>query len=337
MNKQLSTGLLLWAAVWAWLASLHATHAYQLDVDIQDMPFYGPLKDPKEVEKRWGSKENWKKGEAVVYLNDDTFEHRTQAASGYTTGDWLVMVGAPWCPACKAAEANWNHTARELFGEINVAYIDGSTNPFTQERFKVTRYPTIFLLHKGRAYEYKGDRYWRKMVLFARMGYEEVESFEIPPAHGTFDELVVRLQKWSGDMYAVYEERPDIFFASLLFGGGLSAAVLGYIVCAPYEPSFIELNQPDKPQTKVWDANANETRVLETVEEEEEHQQTGREDDISLEHREGVRQLEVDADTVEIVTGASDPDVVAPAETSQENPSTKARNKGKSKERKKTD
>ena len=26
------------------------------------------------------------------YLNDDTFEHLTQAASGATTGDWFVML-----------------------------------------------------------------------------------------------------------------------------------------------------------------------------------------------------------------------------------------------------
>lgn len=28
----------------------------------------------------------------VKELNDDTFEHLTQAATGATTGDWLVML-----------------------------------------------------------------------------------------------------------------------------------------------------------------------------------------------------------------------------------------------------
>ena len=29
---------------------------------------------------------------AVHNLNDETFEHLTQAASGATTGDWFVML-----------------------------------------------------------------------------------------------------------------------------------------------------------------------------------------------------------------------------------------------------
>lgn len=29
---------------------------------------------------------------AVSHLNDDSFEHLTQAASGATTGDWFVML-----------------------------------------------------------------------------------------------------------------------------------------------------------------------------------------------------------------------------------------------------
>lgn len=28
----------------------------------------------------------------VTHLNDDSFEHLTQAASGATTGDWFVML-----------------------------------------------------------------------------------------------------------------------------------------------------------------------------------------------------------------------------------------------------
>ena len=28
----------------------------------------------------------------VVLLNDESFEHLTQAATGATTGDWLVML-----------------------------------------------------------------------------------------------------------------------------------------------------------------------------------------------------------------------------------------------------
>lgn len=33
----------------------------------------------------------------VVVLTDANFEHLTQAATGATTGDWLVAFKAPWC------------------------------------------------------------------------------------------------------------------------------------------------------------------------------------------------------------------------------------------------
>ena len=33
----------------------------------------------------------------VVKLTDATFEELTQAATGATTGDWVVMFYAPWC------------------------------------------------------------------------------------------------------------------------------------------------------------------------------------------------------------------------------------------------
>ena len=32
----------------------------------------------------------------VVDLTSKTFEHLTQAATGHTTGDWLVKFYAPW-------------------------------------------------------------------------------------------------------------------------------------------------------------------------------------------------------------------------------------------------
>lgn len=34
----------------------------------------------------------YNKDPAVKELNDDNFEHLTQAASGATTGDWFVML-----------------------------------------------------------------------------------------------------------------------------------------------------------------------------------------------------------------------------------------------------
>lgn len=296
---------------------LHPLHrlvkAYELDIKIENKEFFGPKPEPGYVEKKWGSVENWKKGEAVVYLNDNNFEHLTQAASGWTTGDWFVMFGAAWCEHCKSMEANWNQTAIDLFGEVNVAYVDAANNPFTAQRFNITLYPTLLMLHKGRAYEYKGPRYWKNMIVFARIGYEEVSSTEILPAHGTFDEIVLRVQKWSGEVYELYEQAPMIFFGAILFGILFGCMLpYGYILSARLDPTFVQVQKP-KDTTfgpKVWDGTSapgdvNRPTLQSTDVREEGLPQTGKEEDITLQDKQSIRQVEVDAETVEIVTNTS--------------------------------
>jgi thiol-disulfide isomerase/thioredoxin len=222
--------------------------AIELGVNIREFEFEGPEQDPEHVDRVWGGLDNWKKGDAVIHLNDANFEHLTQSASGWTTGDWFVMFGAPWCKHCKAMMLNWNETARDLKGEINVAVIDASYNPFTAQRFNITAYPTVILLRQGRAYEYKGDRYWKKMIVFARLEYQNEPSFKIPPAHGTFDELVVRLQEWSGKVLKLYETNPMLFFGSI-FGGIFFGCFLpfAYVFSAQEDPSWIVVKTPNRP------------------------------------------------------------------------------------------
>ncbi|KAJ8035535.1 hypothetical protein HOLleu_19247 [Holothuria leucospilota] len=51
-------------------------------------------------------------------LHDDTFEHLTQASSGATTGDWLVVL---------------------LLNKVNVAWVDINHNPELKERFNLKK------------------------------------------------------------------------------------------------------------------------------------------------------------------------------------------------------
>jgi hypothetical protein len=46
----------------------------------------------KQDEKNDGKKEEEEKGIDLKVLNDNDFEHLTQAATGATTGDWLVLL-----------------------------------------------------------------------------------------------------------------------------------------------------------------------------------------------------------------------------------------------------
>ena len=62
----------------------------------------------------------------VAYeLTDDNFEHDTQATTGSTTGDWLIL----FCEferfkRCRDYEPFWNELAGVLRGKTTVATID---------------------------------------------------------------------------------------------------------------------------------------------------------------------------------------------------------------------
>ena len=88
----------------------------------------------------------------VVKLTDATFEELTQAATGATTGDWVVMFYAPWCVGtavhaacdhallmslasatclscnsrcghCKKLHPTFSRVAAELKGDVNIATV----------------------------------------------------------------------------------------------------------------------------------------------------------------------------------------------------------------------
>ena len=60
-------------------------------------------------------------------------------------GEWMVEFYAPWCPACKHLESQWEQFSSwsdDL--SIKVASIDVTTNPGLSGRFMVTALPTIY-------------------------------------------------------------------------------------------------------------------------------------------------------------------------------------------------
>ena len=63
----------------------------------------------------------------VQELTDNTFEHLTQAATGATTGDWLVMFYTSSCTLCSRLTATMETLACKHRGRMNVARINKET------------------------------------------------------------------------------------------------------------------------------------------------------------------------------------------------------------------
>jgi hypothetical protein len=68
---------------------------------------------------------NYHEGKEYHMLTDETFEHETQATTGSTTGDWLILFcEVRHVKLCRELLPTWHSLYGELYGRINVAYID---------------------------------------------------------------------------------------------------------------------------------------------------------------------------------------------------------------------
>ena len=82
---------------------------------------------------------------AVVDLDEQNFEHLTQAATGATSGDWLVLFCKESVSRCTKVVQNWQRVAvtlaasREAKGlpRINVAQVDTSQSSWLRKRFGI--------------------------------------------------------------------------------------------------------------------------------------------------------------------------------------------------------
>ncbi|KAG9510464.1 Thioredoxin-related transmembrane protein 1 [Fragariocoptes setiger] len=82
-------------------------------------------------------------------------------------GEWMVDFYAPWCPACKRLEPEWNAFASwsdDL--NIGVASADVTTNPGLTGRFMVSGLPTIYHIKDGVLRVYSGARESSALISF---------------------------------------------------------------------------------------------------------------------------------------------------------------------------
>lgn len=154
-------------------------------------------------------------------LKDDNFEHDTQAATGATTGDWLVKFYSKDCAKCKAAEPVFEGLARSvkrvMFGKVDV----GRSSRLVR-RFNVESLPHFIMLSQGKMYTFSGEATTEKLRAFATGGFKQSEGVAVPADVTLLDDINFQFQAMLKKVQALYQGAPDavlVTFCSGLFLG----------------------------------------------------------------------------------------------------------------------
>lgn len=159
-------------------------------------------------------------------LDDTSFEHLTQASTGATTGDWLVMFYKESCQEYLPALEGAGVLIRQ---KTNVAKVNIDESPETTERFHVHDCPTTYLFHHGKMYGYisqtSSEVYRvRSLVSFATSWYKNVEGARVPAIPTAFDKLTESI----ADYLKKNLQSPQ--GGNFLLIGGAVLAVVAFIV-----------------------------------------------------------------------------------------------------------
>lgn len=125
-------------------------------------------------------------GGSVVQLTDENFDALT------ASGVWLVKIYAPSCGYCRQLEPLWKVLGDEAkaAGTFRVGKVDGTKEKAILNRFKVTGYPSIYLLREGRTYTYSGARNVQAFQAFVMEGYKKEKAW---PIHKAPNSLIGRV------------------------------------------------------------------------------------------------------------------------------------------------
>ncbi|KAI9906157.1 hypothetical protein PsorP6_013951 [Peronosclerospora sorghi] len=165
----------------------------------------------------------------VIVLTTADFEAKTQAASGATTGDWLIEFYAPWCGHCKKLEPIYEQVADELKGEVNVAKVDVTYNAELGKRFNIRGFPTVLHFSHGKVYKFTGKRTLEDLAVFARGGFKQLEGQVVAAAPGGWDFLLEHAMHVKQDFVTLLATKKNVLLVT--FSGGLVLGLLLGCLC----------------------------------------------------------------------------------------------------------
>ncbi|EGZ21025.1 hypothetical protein PHYSODRAFT_354354 [Phytophthora sojae] len=165
----------------------------------------------------------------VIVLTNADFEHKTQAGSGATTGDWLVEFYAPWCGHCKKLAPIYEKVADELKGEVNVAKVDVTDNAELGKRFGIRGFPTVLHFSHGKSYKFTGKRTLEDLAAFARGGFKSVDGEVVGAAPSFLDFAKQQALDVKRDFITLLATKKNVLLVT--FSSGLLLGLLLGCMC----------------------------------------------------------------------------------------------------------
>ena len=126
----------------------------------------------------------------VIALPAQNFEHLTQAATGATSGDWLVKFCKSSVSRCSRVESTWAKLSAQLAASrdakgmprVNVASVDTTDSGWLTKRFGITSVPVVLLFKGGVMYSFHGGGFSvDRLVQFAERDYVHSSRMLVPP------------------------------------------------------------------------------------------------------------------------------------------------------------
>lgn len=122
-------------------------------------------------------------------LDDDSFEHLTQAATGSTTGDWLVAFYDPSCIDKNALYTHLECVATHARNYLNVALVDVSKATETKSRLAIKQCPEVILFKKGKMYRTSWSNAATLRLFYEKL-HQEHKAESVPVPLSGFDKLI---------------------------------------------------------------------------------------------------------------------------------------------------
>ncbi|XP_054712579.1 uncharacterized protein LOC129222148 [Uloborus diversus] len=164
---------------------------------------------------------------ATVDLDDESFEHLTQAATGATTGDWLVIFHDGKC--CKNRELiHLENAGIKLKNKVNVASVDITAAPETAKRFKITSCPSIIFFRHQKMYRYSLSEISASTLKRFALGFyknSKAENVQLPQT--AFDKLLDK----------TIEFYSDYWYSLLVILALTTVFTTTLLICAVIKPS----------------------------------------------------------------------------------------------------